>query len=164
MDNTYPEIDEYLSKWREDIDLRKAQLADEQEQVKAIEALLTHATKAEEQLDLVRQERDSLKQEVAALKMNLQEQQKITAKVAEKTEHEDLIKVLRSYINQSKKKTAKKRGYIKMVITEMAMSNSMILPADMIEALESFDDETEKTINIERVNDIHNNDRVEIQP
>ena len=163
MDDNLNLINDILNRSRADLDRRKAELNDQAEAQKALEAFVARAIRNEESLEQIRQERDALKDEVRALNMKLSELQKVTAKVAEKTEHDDLLKVLRTYMNRSKNKTAKKRGYIKMVITEMAMTAGLTLPDDMVETLGAFDDEAEKSINIERINDIHGNDKVEIQ-
>ena len=163
MDDNLNLINDILNRSRADLDRRKAELNDQAEAQKALEAFVARAIRNEESLEQIRQERDALKDEVRALNMKLSELQKVTAKVAEKTEHDDLLKVLRTYMNRSKNKTAKKRGYIKMVITEMAMTAGLALPDDMVETLGAFDDEAEKSINIERINDIHGNDKVEIQ-
>ena len=163
MDDNLNLINDILNRSRADLDRRKAELNDQAEAQKALEAFVARAIRNEESLEQIRQERDALKDEVRALNMKLSELQKVTAKVAEKTEHDDLLKVLRTYMNRSKNKTAKKRGYIKMVITEMALTAGLTLPDDMVETLGAFDDEAEKSINIERINDIHGNDKVEIQ-
>ena len=163
MDPNLTIINNLLLQRQADLDHKKEELNELQEQYKAIENMASRLVKAEEALEQVKTERDELKDEVKALNMKLGELQKMTQKVVETTEHEDLIKTFRRYLRMSRRKLAKKRGYIKMVVTEIVMSTGLVLPEDMQQELDSFDDEDEKTINIERVNDIHDNDKVEIQ-
>ncbi len=89
-------------------------------------------------------ENDELKTERDLLKLQLGELGKMANKVASKTEHEDLIHALRVYMNLSKRKTAKKRGYIKMAILELVAAASVILPEDMKNELETFDDDMQQ--------------------
>ncbi len=143
-------IKDYLRQERADIDREKEALLERGYQLKAMEVLLGRAEKAESSLEQMREERDDLKQEVKALQMQLDEQQKMAKNMAAKTEDESLVKALRTYMNHSKKKTAKKRGYIKMMITELALSVGLTLPEDMIVTLEAFDDDESKTeVNVE---------------
>lgn len=135
-----------LRQQRADLERKKDNLQEQADQLKAMEFLLTRVNKAEDALEQIRVERDELKAENKALVMKLAELQKMTTKVVEKTEHEDLLKVLRTYMNRSKSKTATKREYIKVVITEMALTAGLSLPEDMMETLESFDDEEEKKV------------------
>lgn len=137
-------IKDYLRQERADIDREKEALQERNDNLKAMESLLNKAAKYENMLEQVREERDSLKQEVKALQMQLDEQQKMTKNMAARAEDESIIKALRTYMNHSKKKTVKKRGYIKMMITELAMSVGLALPEDMLDTLDSFDDDESK--------------------
>lgn len=95
-------------------------------------------------LEQAKAECEGLKEEKKALQMQLAELGKMTSKVAEQTEHGELVKVLRKYMNMSRRKTAKKRGYIKMVVTEMVIGIGLVLPEDMKADLDVFDDDEEK--------------------
>lgn len=145
MTEEFEIMKDYLRQERADIDREKEALQERNDQLKAMEVLLSRAEKAESSLEQMREERDELKQDVKALQMQLDEQQKMAKNMAAKTEDESLVKALRTYMNHSKKKTAKKRGYIKMMITELALSVGLTLPEDMIETLEAFDDDESKT-------------------
>lgn len=142
----------YLRQERMDIDRAKEILQERNDNLKAVESLLNKAQKYESMLEQVKAERDDLKAEVKALQMQLDEQQKMAKNMAAKTEDESLVKALRTYMNHSKKKTAKKRGYIKMMVTELALSVGLTLPEDMVETLEAFDDDED----VKMVNNFYN--------
>lgn len=143
-------IEEVLSLARRDLDHRIEKLQEQDDNLKEMEALLTYVKKMEAQYEQVKAERDDMREEVKALKMQIDEMKKVANKVAEKTEHDDLQKVFRTYLNRSKQKTAKKRGYIRMVIMEMAMAANLELPEDVVATLETFDDvpKDEPVVNI----------------
>jgi len=126
---------------RNDLERRKERIAEDNEQQEALETFLQQYEKQSEQLEALTSERDALKAENEQLKMEKKELGNMSQRLVQKAEHEDLIKVLRTYMNTSKRKNAKKRGYIKMVITEMAQSARLTLPEDMLQELDNFDDD-----------------------
>jgi len=108
------------------------------------EQLSSALEKAENQAAQMKKERDEQKAEVAGLKMQLAELNKMANKVVEKTGHDELQRLLRTYMNKSKCKKQQKREYIKTVIMEMVQISGMTLPEDMQALLDSLDDEVEK--------------------
>lgn len=94
-------------------------------------------------------ERDKYKAEWAEVKMQLEELSKMSTKVVKKTEHEELLKELRKYMNISRRKSLVKRQYVKMMILEIAQSACLVLPDDMMEGLSIFDDEEAKQVTID---------------
>lgn len=86
-------------------------------------------------------ELQTLKDENRRLKMEKKELSMMSQKLAEKAGHDDLMKVLQTYMNKSKRKDAKKREHIKMLITEMAQSARLTLPEEMLQVLDNFDDD-----------------------
>lgn len=103
--------------------------------------LLKEKEKELEKYKNLEKELQTVKEENERLKMEQKELGKMSQKLAQKAEHDDLMKVLQTYMNISKRKNAKKRGYIKMVITEMAQSARLTLPEDMLQELDNFDDD-----------------------
>lgn len=141
MEQEFEGIEEVLSQARKDLDRKAEKLQEQDENLKAMEALLAYTRKMAAAYEQAKTERDELREEMKTLRMQNEEMKKVANKVAEKTEHDDLQKVFRTYLNRSKQKTAKKRGYIRMVIMEMAMAANLELPEDVVATLESFDDE-----------------------
>lgn len=85
-----------------------------------------------------------LKEELAALKHQLDETKKLSAKVAGMTDVEGFDKVIRKYLNGSKKKDVKKRGYIKMTIMELVTMAKITLNDETQQLLNVFDDDVLK--------------------
>lgn len=135
-------IREILSSRRDVLEKRKVQIAQEDSEQEALESLLQQYQKQSEQLAALTAEVATLKSENEQLKMEKKELTQVSQKLVQKAEHDDLTKVLRTYMNISKRKNAKKKGYIKMVIMEMAMSAQLTLPEEMQKELENFDDDT----------------------
>ena len=54
---------------------------------------------------------------------------------------EVMIQVLTKYVKLSERKVALKKGYIRMVVLELASQEHLTLPEDLRRTLESFDDE-----------------------
>lgn len=101
---------------------------------KEIDKLRREVNRKEEVLVRLLAENESLKVQNAELS-------KMASRVVEKTDHEDLLKGIRKYLNQSKKKSSKKKGYIRMAMQELVNTNGIAIPEDLQELLDSFDDE-----------------------
>lgn len=134
-------LEDIIRSRRNDLERRKEQIVQDSEEQDILESMLQQYVKQARQLEAVTLERDALKAENEQLKMEKSELGKMSQKLVEKTEHDDPIKVLRKYMNISKRKNVKKRGYIKAVILEMSQSAGLTLPEDMIAELEIFDDD-----------------------
>ena len=93
----------------------------------------------------------ALREEIKLLQMQQSEQSKLTSQLMEKADHEDLIKGISKYLKLSKRKNSKKKGYIRMTLTELCSANNVTLPEDVQALLNSFDDEEPQT-NIEQLN------------
>jgi len=109
-------------------------------QEKEIEALKKETMQLKNENLQLKDENKQMKDENKQLKMERDELNKMSQKLVEKSEQEVVIKWLRSYMNISKRKSAKKRGYIKMVILEEIQNANLEIPEDMREELERFDD------------------------
>jgi len=110
------------------------------------EQLTIRLEKSENMVAQLKKEREEQRTELVELKMQLAELNKMANKVVEKTEHEELQRVLRAYINKSKCKKQEKREYIKTVIMELVQTSGMTLPDDMQTLWDSLDDEVEKKV------------------
>lgn len=115
------------------------------------EELRAQLEEAEASLEALREERHALKEEISSANVKINELAKMTNKVAAKTEHDDLVGVLRKFMNQSRRKNIQKRIYVKMFIMEIATSSGVTLPEDMCNELKSFDDEDEKQVSYTEV-------------
>jgi len=103
--------------------------------------LLKEKEKELEKYKNLEKDLQAFKEENKRQKMELDELKSMSKKLAKKAEHEVLIEFLRTYMHGAKNKNAKKRGDIKMVITEMAQSARLTLPEDMLQELDNFDDD-----------------------
>lgn len=169
-------IQSLLRDSRKEIEAEQERLLERNDLLKAMEALIQEVNDLHEQLEDAQSEVETLTQEVKDLRnevkerdMQLSELRKVAGKVVEKTEHGDLEKVLRTYVNRSKTKNAKKRGWIKTIINEIMMTSGVQLSKETMEVLETFDDDVDKPVpkvenhfhqgsqNIENLNNQSNN-------
>ena len=163
MENYIDTLKDLVHDNRAALEREREQLEAKLEQQEALEALLGRITQLENERDdlmrerdeqealatRMRDERDRMAKEKDLLNLKLKELGMMTSKVVKKTDHDDLIDVLRRYMKSSKRKDIRKRGYIKMVIFELVTHSKLELPDDMVEELETFDDaETEAAVSI----------------
>lgn len=144
-------------------------VADRQAEVDELNATLEKQRAAMEKLqasiDRLKDENTTLKDEAKAQAEQMKTMKQVNNAVAKQSEHDDLIRVVHRYMMTSQKKSVKKRGYIKMVLQELVATAHLVLCDEDQQLLDALDDEVEKPmVNIERVNDIHGNDKVELKP
>lgn len=139
--------EEVIQSRRSKLEEKEEQLANDKKELECLEELLHNyqkltelVAKQEQQCANQAREIEMLKNENLQLKMEKNELNKMSQNLVKKAEQEVAVKVLRSYMNCSKRKDAKKRGYIKMVILEMIQNAKLVIPDDMQEDLEVFDD------------------------
>lgn len=89
-------------------------------------------------------ENRQLKEELAEMKHQLDETKKLSAKVAGMTGQEELDKLIYKYLQRTKKKDVKKRGYIKMTIMELVNTAKLTLSDETQQLLDVFDDDVVK--------------------
>ena len=103
----------------------------------------------------------------AAVEMRLSELTKLTDGVAKKSSDEGLIKALRNFTNNSKRKKLEKRMAVKEIIQELVLSCGVTLPQDLADSIQSLDDEQQEAPRVVNVsgnyNDIHDNNNVDIK-
>ncbi len=107
------------------------------------------------EIKILRQQLQEEKRLRAELEMKMAEMSKLSAGMAKKASEEDVLKVLRTYANRSKRKTLDKRTFAKSAILEIANANNLILPEELATTVESLDDEqAEPKIVIESAGDV----------
>ena len=107
-----------------------------------------HQEKTEQLRQQYQDEKEQLRQQLqdekdrnTKLEMQLNEMSKMTASVAGKASHEELLKALRVFVNKSKRKKLEKRIAVKEMVLELANANSLMLPEDLSSTIDSLDDE-----------------------
>ena len=75
------------------------------------------------------------------LEVRLSEMSKLSAGVAKKSPQEELLKALRTFVNKSKHKRIEKRTAVKEMVLELAVTNGITLPDDLMQTIDSLDDE-----------------------
>ena len=95
----------------------------------------------QEEKEQLRQQLQDEKDKNTKLEMQLNEMSKLSASVAGKASHEELLKALRVFVNKSKRKKLEKRIAVKEMVLELANANSLMLPEDLSSTIDSLDDE-----------------------
>ena len=116
----------------EEIEQQRSQHQEEMEQLRQ---------QHQEEKDQLRQQLQEEKDRNTKLEMQLNEMSKMTASVAGKASHEELLKALRVFVNKSKRKKLEKRIAVKEMVLELANANSLMLPEDLSSTIDSLDDE-----------------------
>ena len=93
------------------------------------------------EIETLRQQLQEEKRLRAEQEVKLTEVSKLSVGMAKKASEEDIIKVLRTYANRSKRKTPDKRTFAKSAILEIANANNLTLPEDLATTVDSLDDE-----------------------
>lgn len=107
------------------------------------------------EIETLRQQLQEEKRLRAEQEVKLTEVSKLSVGMAKKASEEDIIKVLRTYANRSKRKTPDKRTFAKSAILEIANANNLTLPEDMATTVDGLDDEqAEPKIVIESAADV----------
>jgi predicted RNase H-like nuclease (RuvC/YqgF family) len=116
----------------EEIEQQRSQHQEEMEQLRQ---------QHQEEKDQLRQQLQEEKDRNTKLEMQLNEMSKLSASVAGKASHEELLKALRVFVNKSKRKKLEKRIAVKEMVLELANANSLMLPEDLSSTIDSLDDE-----------------------
>lgn len=101
-----------------------------------------------EEIDRLMAEIKALKDEAKSLKdqlnnkdMQILELGNMAKSMAKGADDDVVVALLRKYMNVSRRKTVKKRGYIKMAVQEITQIANISLPEEMLRELERFDDD-----------------------
>lgn len=109
-----------------------------------VESMEKQVEKLMAQNTQLKADRDVMKSTNAELEMKVKELTNMVGRVAEKTEHDELQRALRKYMNQSRRKTVDKRAAIKAQILEIVVCTGLQLSDEMRSDLDTFDDDTSK--------------------
>ena len=116
----------------EEIEQQRSQHQEEMEQLRQ---------QHQEEKEQLRQQLQDEKDKNTKLEMQLNEMSKLSASVAGKASHEELLKALRVFVNKSKRKKLEKRIAVKEMVLELANANSLMLPEDLSSTIDCLDDE-----------------------
>ena len=157
---------------RRELEYELEHLREKGKQIENYRLAIDMARKLAEEKEKQSAEIESLRQQLqeekrlrAEQEVKLTEVSKLSVGMAKKASEEDIIKVLRTYANRSKRKTQDKRTFAKSAILEIANVNNLILPQDLATTVESLDDEQAepKVVNVSgNYNDIHDNGDVKM--
>ena len=130
------------------LEREKEELMEKAEQLKgfmltieATEDVLQENEGLKEEIEQLRSQLQDEKERNTKLEMQLNEMSKLSASVAGKASHEELLKALRVFVNKSKRKKMEKRIAVKEMVLELANANSLMLPSDLAATIDSLDDE-----------------------
>ena len=152
-----------LDKEQTELFAKLTELEDEIKLIDNIDAILEDNRKVHAELEDVRQQLEEERRKNTDLEMKMAEMNKLTADVAKKSSEDGLIKALRTYVSNSKRKRPDKRGLAKEAALDMVLANKLTLPEDLASAIESLDDDQSepKMVNVQgNYNDIHDNGTV----
>ena len=100
------------------------------------------------------------KEQRTRAEMQLKEMSQLSAGVAKKASQDELLKVIRVFVNKSKRKKIEKRIAVKEMVLEMANANGIVLPEELSATIDALDDEQPeaKVVTVQgNYNDIHDN-------
>ena len=142
------ELKEAASEARRQLERELEKLTERANQLKGFmtalestEEVLQENERLQEELDQARSQLQEEKDKNTKLEMQLNEMSKMTASVAGKASHEELLKALRVFVNKSKRKKMEKRIAVKEMVLELANANGLTLPEDLASTIDSLDDE-----------------------
>lgn len=139
------------------------QLKEYQVLLDGLETLIAINEKQREEIESLQQQLADEKRLREELDMKNKELNKLSTDVAKKSSEEGLIKALRTYVNNSKRKRPDKRALAKEAVWDMVLANKLTLPEDLSAAIECLDDDLAdpKVVNVSgNYNDIHDNNTV----
>lgn len=160
-----------LGRERERITAEAEQVNALQRAMDAAGELISKNEKLTSELEMQKAEVDVLharlqeeKEQRLKLEMQLNEMSKLSASVAGKASHDELLKALRTFVNKSKQKRIEKRTLVKEMVLELVIANGIVLPPELAATIESLDDEQPAVTQVVNVagnyNDIHDNEVV----
>ena len=141
------------------------QMEDYKKLLDGIDEVIADNKRQQEEIESLQQQLAEEKRQRMEMETKMNEMSKLSAGMAKKASQDDFLKALRIYLNISKRKTIGKREAAKNVITELMTSAKLELPDDIMEMLESLDDELSEpktvTVNGNYIN-IHENQEVKV--
>ena len=131
--------------------------------LEAAEQVLDENARLREDLEELQEQLLEEKDLRTKAEIQLKEMSQLSAGVAKKASQDELLKAIRVFVNKSKRKKIEKRIAVKEMVLEMVNANSIVLPEDLVLAIDALDDEqTEaRVVNVQgNYNDIHDNGNV----
>lgn len=131
----------------------------------ATEQMLSENRSLKDENESLRAQLQEERERNTRLEMQLNEMSKLSASVAGKASHDELLKAMRVFVNKSKRKKIEKRIAVKEMVLELAVANTISLPEDLAATIESLDDEQvePKLVSVQgNYNDIHDNSNVKL--
>ncbi len=131
--------------------------------LEAAEQMLDENVRLREDLEELQEQLLEEKDLRTKAEIQLKEMSQLSAGVAKKASQDELLKAIRVFVNKSKRKKIEKRIAVKEMVLEMVNANSIVLPEDLVLAIDALDDEqTEaRVVNVQgNYNDIHDNGNV----
>ena len=142
------ELMEATQEVRSQLEREQERIAEEanriEKQLRTLDAtvdLLQENKRLKEELGDARAQLQEEKERSTRLEMQLNEMGKMTASVAGKASHDEVLKALRVFVNKSKRKKMEKRIAVKEMVLELANANGLLLPEDLSASIDSLDDE-----------------------
>lgn len=130
------------------------------------EKLIAENERQREEIESLQQQLADDKRQLTEMDMKNKELNKLSTDVAKKSSEEGLIKALRTYVSNSKRKRPDKRALAKEAVLDMVLANKLTLPEDLAAAVECLDDDQAepKVVNVTgNYNDVHDNGGVTVK-
>ena len=106
-----------------------------------IEKLQRELEDKEAETEALKMQFQEEKEAKLSLEVRLSEMSKLSAGVVKNSSQEELLKVLRTFVNKSKHKRLEKRTAVKEMVLELAVTNNITLPDDLMQTIDALDDE-----------------------
>lgn len=166
----YEELKEEVRDARRALDSKCEETMERLQQMQGFSRVLEAAEQVLDENAGLREEVKELREQLLEEKdlrtkaeIQLKEMSQLSAGVAKKASQDELLKAIRVFVNKSKRKKIEKRIAVKEMVLEMVNANSIVLPEDLVLAIDALDDEqTEaRVVNVQgNYNDIHDNGNV----
>lgn len=150
MENVLPQFEDWLHDAGRELDREEERLTEKAEQIKGYRKtieiasnLLSENEDLKGEISGLRQQLQEEKEARAKVELQLNEMSKLSAGVVKKSSQDEVLKAVRTFVNRSKQKTAKKRALIKEMVLEFTYANGIVLPDDLMATIYALDDEQE---------------------
>ena len=166
----YEELKEEVRDARRALDSKCEETMERLQQMQGFSRVLEAAEQVLDENARLREDLEELQEQLLEEKdlrtkaeIQLKEMSQLSAGVAKKASQDELLKAIRVFVNKSKRKKIEKRIAVLEMVLEMVNANSIVLPEDLVLAIDALDDEqTEaRVVNVQgNYNDIHDNGNV----
>lgn len=150
MENILPQFEDWLCDAGRELDREEERLTEKAEQIKGYRKavglardLLSENEDLKGEVSDLRQQLQDEKEARTKVEMQMNEMSKLSANVVKKSSQDEVLKAVRTFVNKSKQKTAKKRTLIKEMVLDFTFANGIVLPDELAQAVYALDDEPE---------------------